>query len=218
MPGSKTTPGLAGARNDAPASVAFCGVNNVSTRVYNAFTAQWLAYTLPCRRFAVILAEDCARIGSDVGVARSPYFVTAIRGLQTFRLLHARSGCFRRERIAGFALHPLESAALSRRTWKAEILTGLLRELSDCSASYGAAAARAEPILKGRVGAIHCGEATVVRLEGIASVVMQTTLGVNRTGIQRRVAGVQGGGSDGYASSTSSEKRPRLCISEEPGL
>ena len=34
MPGSKTTPGLAGARNDAPASVAFRGVNNVGTRVY----------------------------------------------------------------------------------------------------------------------------------------------------------------------------------------
>ena len=42
MPGSKTTPGLAGARNDAPASVAFRGVNNVGTRVYNAFAAQWL--------------------------------------------------------------------------------------------------------------------------------------------------------------------------------
>ena len=34
MPGSKTTPGLAGACNDAPASVAFRGVNNVGTRVY----------------------------------------------------------------------------------------------------------------------------------------------------------------------------------------
>jgi len=67
MPGSKTTPGLAGTRNDAPASVAFRGVNNVGTRVYNAFAAQWLAYTLPYRRFAVILAEDCARIGGDVG-------------------------------------------------------------------------------------------------------------------------------------------------------
>jgi len=67
MPGSKTTPGLASARNDAPASVAFRGVNSVGTRVYNAFAAQWLAYTLPYRRFAVILAEDCARIGGDVG-------------------------------------------------------------------------------------------------------------------------------------------------------
>ena len=67
MPGSKTTPGLAGARNDAPASVAFRGVNNVGTRVYNAFAAQWLAYTLPYRRFADVLADACARIGGDVG-------------------------------------------------------------------------------------------------------------------------------------------------------
>jgi len=42
-------------------------VNNVGTRVYNAFAAQWLAYTLPYRRFAVILADGCARIGGDVG-------------------------------------------------------------------------------------------------------------------------------------------------------
>ena len=66
MPGSKTTPGLAGARNDALASVAFRGVNNVGTRVYNAFAAQWLAYTLPYRRFADVLADACARIGGDV--------------------------------------------------------------------------------------------------------------------------------------------------------
>ena len=68
MPGSKTTPGLAGARNDAPASVAFRGVNNVGTRVYNAFAAQWLAYALPCRRFADTLAEADARLGADVDV------------------------------------------------------------------------------------------------------------------------------------------------------
>src|SRR6516164_11362232 len=53
-------------------------------------------------------------------LARSPYFVTAIRRLQTFRLLHACSGCFRLERSAGWGLHPLESAALSRRTPKAD--------------------------------------------------------------------------------------------------
>jgi hypothetical protein len=68
MPGSQTTPGPAGARSNAPTRVAFRGVNNVGTRVYNAFAAQWLAYTLPYRRFAVILAEDGARIGGDVGV------------------------------------------------------------------------------------------------------------------------------------------------------
>src|ERR1700730_6299338 len=39
-----------------------------------------------------------------------------MRRLQTFRLLHTCSGCFRLERIAGWGSHPLESAALSRRT------------------------------------------------------------------------------------------------------
>ena len=33
-----------------------------------------------------------------------------------FRYLHDCSDCFRLERIAGWALHPLESAAFSRRT------------------------------------------------------------------------------------------------------
>ena len=37
-------------------------------------------------------------------------FVTAIRGLQTFRHLHACPGCFRLERSAGWALHPLGKA------------------------------------------------------------------------------------------------------------
>src|SRR5438445_2735630 len=42
--------------------------------------------------------------------------MTAIRRLQPFRYLHDCSDCFRLERIAGWALHPLESAAFSRRT------------------------------------------------------------------------------------------------------
>src|ERR1700730_9271732 len=49
-------------------------------------------------------------------LARSPIRDPLSEGLQTFRLLHACSGCFRLERIAGWGLHPLESAALSRRT------------------------------------------------------------------------------------------------------
>ena len=48
-------------------------------------------------------------------LARSP-IVAAIRRLQPFRYLHDCSDCFRLERIAGWASHPLESAALSRRT------------------------------------------------------------------------------------------------------
>src|SRR5215472_4469932 len=48
--------------------------------------------------------------------SRGHQFVTAIRRLQPFRYLHDCSDCFRRERIAGWALHPLDSAAFSRRT------------------------------------------------------------------------------------------------------
>src|SRR5271169_1346254 len=44
-------------------------------------------------------------------------FVTAIRGLQTFRLLHAYPGCFRLERSPGGPCTHWKSAALSRRTW-----------------------------------------------------------------------------------------------------
>ena len=53
--------------------------------------------------------------------SRGHQFVTAIRRLQPFRYLHDCSDCFRRERIAGWALHPLESAALSRRTPQADL-------------------------------------------------------------------------------------------------
>jgi hypothetical protein len=62
MPGSQTTPGPTGARNNAPADFAFRQVNNVGNRVDNGFAAQWLAYTLPYRRFADILANACARL------------------------------------------------------------------------------------------------------------------------------------------------------------
>src|SRR5215813_14170030 len=102
------------------------------------------------RRFAVVLAGDHARIGADVGCysfiavdfhhillaglpahslalrpahSRGHQLVTAIRRLQPFRYLHDCSDCFRRERSAGWALHPLESAALSRRTPFADIRT-----------------------------------------------------------------------------------------------
>ena len=51
---------------------------------------------------------------------RAVTLVTAIRGLQTFRHLHACPGCFRLERIAGWALHPLEK----RRLVTAHVETG----------------------------------------------------------------------------------------------
>ena len=66
MPGSQTTQGQADARITAPARFAFRQVNNVGTLIHNDFAAQWLAYTLPYRRFADVLADACARIGGDV--------------------------------------------------------------------------------------------------------------------------------------------------------
>ena len=47
-------------------------------------------------------------------------FATAIRGLQTFRHLHACPGCFRLERVAGRGLHPLEK----RRLVTAHVVSG----------------------------------------------------------------------------------------------
>jgi hypothetical protein len=67
MPGSPTAPGCPGARAAAPRHVAFRLTNGVGTRNSCTFAAQWLAYALPCRRFAVALADAGARLGAGVG-------------------------------------------------------------------------------------------------------------------------------------------------------
>src|SRR6267142_767525 len=64
--------------------------------------------------FEVCLAFTCV---AACTLARSPYIVTAIRRLQTHRLLHACSGRFRLERSPGGACTHWKSAALSRGTW-----------------------------------------------------------------------------------------------------
>src|SRR5262252_5171830 len=61
-------------------------------------------------------------------LAQSP-IVTANRRLQPSRYLHDCSDCFRLERIAGWALHPPESAALSRRTPRAVIRPAAVDEV-----------------------------------------------------------------------------------------
>jgi hypothetical protein len=66
MPGSPTTPGRQGARISSPFHFAFRHLNSVSTRDSNSIVAPLLAYMLPCRRFADILADACARLGADV--------------------------------------------------------------------------------------------------------------------------------------------------------
>src|SRR5215469_8226881 len=52
--------------------------------------------------------------------------VTVIRRLQTFRRLHACSGCFRLERSPGGPCTHWKSAAFSRRTWIADLRWGPL--------------------------------------------------------------------------------------------
>lgn len=66
MPGSPTAPGQRGACDDAPRRVAFRQMDNVGARDDKTIAAQWLACVLPCRRFADILTNACARLGADV--------------------------------------------------------------------------------------------------------------------------------------------------------
>jgi hypothetical protein len=65
MPGSQTSPGRSNACDGASARVAFRPTDSVGTRIQVYFAAQWLAYTLPYRRFADTLADACARLGAD---------------------------------------------------------------------------------------------------------------------------------------------------------
>ena len=60
MPGSWTTPGRAGARAIAPVRVAFRVIKHVGLQIEIFFAAQWLAYALPCQRFAGILTNAAA--------------------------------------------------------------------------------------------------------------------------------------------------------------
>ena len=53
-------PGRLGARVIAPIRVAFRHRNDVGTQDEGTFAAQWLAYALPCQRFANALTGICA--------------------------------------------------------------------------------------------------------------------------------------------------------------
>jgi hypothetical protein len=65
VPGSSTTPGRPSACEDALGHVAFRYTDSVGTRNQFSIAAQWLACTFPCRRFADILTDACARLGAD---------------------------------------------------------------------------------------------------------------------------------------------------------
>jgi hypothetical protein len=66
MPGSTTTPGRPRAGDSARRRTAFRYTDSVGTREQFSFAAPWLACTYPCRRFADILTDVCARLGADV--------------------------------------------------------------------------------------------------------------------------------------------------------
>lgn len=66
MPGSLTTPARVRTRDSARTRLAFRFRYSVGIRVGGSFAAQWLAYTLPCRRFACNLAITNARLGANV--------------------------------------------------------------------------------------------------------------------------------------------------------
>jgi hypothetical protein len=66
MPGSLTTPRVHRTRDTARGPVAFRSSQGVGCSGVGFFVAQWLAYALPCRRFAAALAGDTARLGADV--------------------------------------------------------------------------------------------------------------------------------------------------------
>jgi len=65
VPGSSTTPGRPSACVGALGHIAFRYTDSVGTQNQFSIAAQWLACTFPCRRFADILADACARLGAD---------------------------------------------------------------------------------------------------------------------------------------------------------
>jgi hypothetical protein len=66
MPGSQTTQGRSDTCADVSGHVAFRDTYGVGTPRFITFAAQWLAYTIPCRRFADTLTDAHARLGANV--------------------------------------------------------------------------------------------------------------------------------------------------------
>jgi hypothetical protein len=79
MPSSSTTPGYPSACDDALEHVAFRYTDSVGTRDHFSIAARWLACTSPCRRFADILADTCARL--EVDAVRYSFIVVDLHHL-----------------------------------------------------------------------------------------------------------------------------------------
>jgi hypothetical protein len=56
VPGSTMTRSRSGARDSAPARIAFCRLDDIGAPIVKSFATQWLARTHPCQRFARGLA------------------------------------------------------------------------------------------------------------------------------------------------------------------
>jgi hypothetical protein len=82
--------------------VAFRENEHVGTRIAQVFAAQWLAYVLPCRRFAATLAGDSARLGAgadrysftvvDLHLLLLAGFTGAPQSLSPFKTYARRAG------------------------------------------------------------------------------------------------------------------------------
>jgi hypothetical protein len=66
MPGSATTPDRPGTRDHVRRPSRLPSREQRRHPGLYSFAAQWLAYALPCRRFAHALASMHARLGADV--------------------------------------------------------------------------------------------------------------------------------------------------------
>ena len=96
VPGSSTTPGRPSACVGALGHIAFHYTDSVGTRDQFSIAAQWLACTFPCRRFADILTDACARLGADV--VRYSFIVVDLHHLL----------------LAGLPAHPCENSNARR--------------------------------------------------------------------------------------------------------
>jgi hypothetical protein len=101
VPGSSTTPGRPSACVGALGHIAFHYTDSVGTRNQFSIAAQWLACTFPCRRFADILADACARLGADA--VRYSFIVVDLHHLL----------------LAGLPAHLCENSTESKKTQKA---------------------------------------------------------------------------------------------------
>jgi hypothetical protein len=98
VPGSSTTPGCPSACVGALGHIAFRYTDSVGTQNQFSIAAQWLACTFPCRRFADILADACARLRADA--VRYSFIVVDLHHLL----------------LAGLPAHLCENSARYNRT------------------------------------------------------------------------------------------------------